>query len=50
MVSGSLFAPIASLPLPARGGAIASQWRLALGANGGAMPPSLTTDSPVTRH
>ena len=50
MVSGLLVAPIASLPLPAMGGAIASQRCRALGANGGAMPSSLTTDSPITRH
>lgn len=50
MVSGLLVAPIASLPLPATRRAIASQRCLAPGANGGAMPPSLTTDSPATRH
>jgi hypothetical protein len=45
-----LFAPIASLPLLARGLAIASQHRLALGANSRATPLSFTIDFPVTGH
>jgi hypothetical protein len=49
-MSGLLFAPIALLPLLARGSAIASQRRLALGANSGAIPLSFITDSPVTGH
>ena len=49
-MSGPLSAPIAALPLLALAPTIDSQPRLALGADGGAIPPLFTTDSPVTGH
>lgn len=45
-----LFAPLASLPLLARGVALAAQGRLANGANSGVRTLSLTPDSSVTAH
>ena len=47
---GLLFAPMAALSLLAMGPATASQGRLALEANCGAMALPLTTASPVTGH
>jgi hypothetical protein len=45
-----LFAPIALLPLPARGTALASPRHLALGTNSGALALALTAYSSVTGH
>ena len=49
-MTGLPFPPMVSLPLPAGAATPASQRRLALGASGGAAPPSRTTAFRGTGH